>query len=238
MQGHEIEVPDGATLVKVVRALGKHRYVATRMHLLHAFAIEAASAYAIDPALGVARAWAEAVMRDPAIDRGSRDERLYRRSSEAELVATLDAFWANASARAEVHARLLDHLATIGVDPAENGRLPFDEAHEDDVFPILIDAGWELLPLASLDPERHKGAIAAFGDALAWEVARFEEQNEVPSPVYLHELPVLGAVELLAAVDDALAVTAPFVVWASGPETYLDYVLRGVTKVAGIAREA
>ncbi len=98
------------------------------------------------------------------------------------------------------------------------------------MFPILVDAGWELLPLAQLDFERHRGAIRSFDD---FEVARFDEESAVPSLVTLHELPLLGGVELLAPFDDETRITrAPFVLWQQGHETYLDYVLRGALRAA------
>ena len=231
MIGHEIDARNGEELVRFVRALGQHRYVASRLHLVHAFAIEAAG-IAGDPALADARAWAEGVLADPEIDRASKDERLHRRVTEAELVAVLAAFWTPGAQRESAAITLALRLAEIGVEPPDPADVPFDEDAEEDVFPILIDAGWELLPLRGLDPERHRGAVAAFGDALAFDVAKFDEESAVPETVTLHELPALGAIELLTALDEDGAVRAPFVLWTAGHETYVDYVLRGVLKVA------
>ena len=243
MIGREIEANSGEELVRFVRALGQHRYVSSRLHLVHAFAIEAACAAAAheppDAAtlatLAEAKAWATQVLGDADIDRASKDERLYRRVSDAELVAVLGAFWNDAVRREHASLALAERLVEIGAEPPDLDALPFDEAREEDMFPVLVDAGWELLPLGALDPERHKGAIAAFEDALAFDVAKFEEENAVPPPVTLHELPALGALELLAAIDDEGELRAPFVLWSSGHETYVDYVLRGVLKIAKIA---
>jgi hypothetical protein len=235
--GHEIDAATGDELVAFVRALGRHRYVASRLHLVHAFAIEAACP---DPALEEAGAWAREVLDDPGIDRASKDERLYRRATDAELVAVVSAFWSGARERASAaRDKLAARLGEIGVEipdaDADDAPLPFDDEAEDDVFPVLVDAGWELVRLADLDAERHKGAIGNFGDLLAWEVARFEEENAVPPLVHLHELPVLGPIELLAALDpETRAPRAPFVLWVAGDETYQDYVLRGATKAAGL----
>jgi hypothetical protein len=238
VNGHEIDAIDGEQLVRFVRALGQHRYVASRLHLIHAFAIEAACAStefeAEDPALLEAKTWAVKVLADPAIDRTSKDERLYRRATDAELVAVLAAFWNDTEQRERASLALAERLVEIGAPPPDLEALPFDESKEDDMFPLLIDAGWELLSLSQLDPERHKGAMNAFGDALAFDVARFEEENAVPPPVTLHELPALGPLELLAALDGDGEVRAPFVLWTSGDETYVDYVLRGVLKAAKI----
>lgn len=242
MNGHEIDAVSGEQLVRFVRALGQHRYVASRLHLVHAFAIEAACASTElddeDPALLDAKSWAVKVLADPDVDRASKDERLYRRATDAELVAVLKAFWNDTEQRERASLALAERLVEIGIEPPNLEALPFDESAEDDMFPVLIDAGWELLSLSQLDPERHKGAIHAFGDALAFEVAKFEEENAVPPPVTLHELPALGAIELLVALDGDGEVRAPFVLWTSGNETYVDYVLRGVLKVAKIAPPA
>jgi hypothetical protein len=236
--GHEIDAGSGEALVRFVRALGQHRYVASRLHLVHAFAIEAACASlefeADDPALAEAKAWAEGVLADTSIDRASKDERLHRRATDAELVAVLSAFWTPGERRERASLALAERLVAIAAPPPDLEAVPFDESSEEDMFPVLVDAGWELLPLAQLDPERHKGAIGAFEEALTYDVAKFEEENAVPPLVTLHELPALGAVELLAAVDDDGELRAPFVLWTSGNETYVDYVLRGVMKAAKI----
>lgn len=245
MIGHEIDAVSGEQLVRFVRALGQHRYVASRLHLVHAFAIEAACASsaasefeaedaAAVAALAEAKVWAAGVLSDGEVDRASKDERLYRRVTDAELVAVLAAFWNDGERRERASLALASLLVEIGAEPPDLERLPFDESSEDEMFPVLVDAGWELLPLSGLDPERHKGAMGAFDDALAFEVAKFEEENAIPPPVTLHELPALGALELLATIDADGEVRAPFVLWSSGNETYVDYVLRGVLKVAKI----
>lgn len=233
MIGHEIEARDGEELTRLVRALGQHRYVASRLHLVHAFAVEAAG-LAGDPALGEARAWAESVLANEDIDRSSKDERLLRRVTDAELVAVLGAFWMPGPQRETAAITLAMRLAEIGVAPPDAAAVAFDEDAEEDMFPVLVDAGWELVALRALDPERHRGAIAAFGDALAFDVARFEEESAVPEAITLHELPAIGATELLMALDDDDLVRAPFVLWTSGNETYGDYVLRGILKIARI----
>ena len=231
MIGFEIGTRTGDELIRFVRALGQHRYVASRLHLLHAFAVETAAEH---PAMGEAGAWAKRVVGAAgAIDLASKDERLFRRATDAELVAVLETFWGAGEAAAAAKARLRERLASIDALPDES-LLPFDEAHEEDVFPVLVDAGWELLPLAHLDLERHKGAIQSFDD---FEVARFEEESAIPPVVHLYELPVLGAVELLGGVDDGGASRAPFVLWYQGNETYVDYVLRGVVRASKITLE-
>ncbi|HVJ90923.1 MAG TPA: hypothetical protein VM580_14065 [Labilithrix sp.] len=234
MIGFEIGCRSAEELLRFLRALGQHRYVASRLHLVHAFAIEAAAEH---PALAEAAAWARRTL-DPngGIDLASKDERLHRRASDAELAGLLETFWVPGDASEKAKARLRERLASIDALP-QPSRLPFEEEREEDVFPVLVDAGWELLPLAHLDFERHRGAIAAFDD---FEVARFEEESAIPPIVTLHELPVFGGVELLAAFDDAAGAEerrtrAPFVLWQQGAEPYVDYVLRGVLRASKIS---
>ncbi len=212
MIGFDIEVSVPDDLVRLVRALGQHRYVSSRLHIAHAFALEA-----------IGDEWALGVLHDASIDKASKDERLVRKIDDKELVAVLSAFWGeDETAKNKLRDRL------VAIDASLEG-IPFDDGRENDMFPILIDAGWELLPLAQLDPERHKGAMNAFGEQIAWEVAKFEEENQVPAEPTLHELPLIGAAELLHPLD------APFAIWQQGNETYLDYVLRGVLKMAKLS---
>jgi hypothetical protein len=215
--------------VRVVRALGSHRYVAGRLHLVHALAVAAIA----DDAAGVlaeARTWAQRILSDPEIDAASRDERLWRRCGDAEVAAVVEAFWVPGERAAAARARLRERLERHELAAAEHA--PFDEAFEEATHPVLVDAGWELTPLSGLDPERHRGAIAAFGDALAFESACFEEQTAIPPRAHLYELPALGPVELLRGAGSDGTLAAPLVVWADGHETYVDYVIRGVRRAA------
>jgi hypothetical protein len=227
MDAHELSIPNGEAAARVVRALGQHRYVGGRLHLVHAFAFCALDA---SPELAAAAAWARAVMADASIDKASRDERLFRRSSEVEIAHVLGAFWGTGPVRERAHARLREHLWAAEIALPEHA--PFDEAREDETFPVLVDAGWELLPLCSLDPERHRGAIQEFGEPILWDAAVFEEQSRADPAPYLQELPALGAAELLAGAGEDGALVAPLPVWTSGPEPYHAYVLRGVLRAA------
>jgi hypothetical protein len=227
--------------IRLVRALGSHRYVAGRLHLTHALAIASVGDDA-GGALAEARTWALAILaregagegeraheRD-AIDLGSRDERLWRRGTDAEVAALLEAYWTPGTRSRAARDALREQLARRGL--AVDDRVPFDESDEDGIHPMAIDAGWELLGLHELDPERHRGAIGAFGDELAFASARFEEETSVPAPSHLYELPAFGPTELLAAAGDDGRLTQPFVIWAQGHETYLDYVFRGIRRAA------
>jgi hypothetical protein len=218
MIGFELEDLGADDLVRFVRTLGQHRYCEGRLHLVHAFAIDASGDV---PELAEAKAWAKRALGG-ILDIASKDERLYRRVTDAELVAVLAAFWTG-----DASARLAEHLERIGAIP-DPSALPFDEAAEDEMFPLLVDAGWQLVPVEKLDPERHRGAIAAFDD---YEVTKFEEENRIPPRATLHELPALGGIELMHAFEND-RLRAPFVLWQEGHPEYLDYVLRGILRAA------
>jgi len=230
MDARELPLTHGAEAVRLVRALGQHRYVASRLHLVHAFVFAALD---LSPEIAEGVRWAADVLSNSSIDKASKDERLWRRSAEVEIAFALDEFWGQKETRERVHSRLRDHLDAAEIEVPE--RAPFDETHEDDTFPVLIDAGWELLPLAMLDPERHKGAILSFGEPILFESAKFEESSMAEASAYLQELPALGPVELLSGAEPDGTLGEPLVLWTAGPDAYHEYVLRGALRAAKIA---
>jgi len=230
MEGIVLPVIDGDEAARLVRALGKHRYVAGRLIVVHALAIAAA-----DPD----DAWARELLATPGLDLGSRDERLFASVDEERLAHVLGAFWGgDAASRAAVHERLASWLERAGLPFPDSfeAASPFDESAEDEMFPVLVDAGWELLRLAELDPQRHAGAIGAYGDAITFESARFEEENAVPPRApYVQELPALGANELLRGVDPSGALVDRLHLFVEGEPIYQDYVTRGVLRAAKLS---
>jgi len=226
MHGEDLPIVNAEEFLRVVKALGGHRYVDGSLHLIHAFAYEAAG-----PREGLEEGyeWATSLLQSGEVDPNSRDPRLFRSSSSSELHGVLAAFLPAGTHHAR--ERLRSKLSTIDSSPS---RTPFDERAEADMFPLLIDAGWQLLPLAKLDHERHKGAILAFGEEIAFESARFEEENALPERIALHELPAFGAAELLESTDAEGDLRYPIPLFSEGNDIYLDYILRGVLKIAKI----
>jgi hypothetical protein len=228
----ELPARTAEEIARLVRALGSHRYVAGRLLLVHAFAFDALADAGIEE-LREACLWAAGVLASD-VDPDSRDERLWRRANEREVAAVLAAFWESDERSDRARMKLVAHLDAIDA-PVPEGDEPadalFDESAEEDVFPVLVDAGWELLPLAGLDAERHRGAIEAFGDPLAFDCAKFEEESAIDAPPPLQELPAIGARELLYGAAHGI-LRAPFVLWTEGCEPYQDYVLRGVLRAA------
>jgi hypothetical protein len=227
-----LPVSTAAEVIRVVRALGGHRYVAGRLVVVHALAFDAIDLPDAPLAAGEALSWARRALGPSDIDPASKDPRLYRSASPDEVTAVLEAFWTPGSRADQVHERLMSRLESLGLDVGVHA--PFDEAAEDDIHPCLIDAGWELHPLSVLDPERHKGAILAFDEPILFEAARFEEESAIPPIRHLQELPAFGPVELLRGVDPDGALLEPLVLWTEGNEIYQDYVLRGALRAAKV----
>ncbi len=220
MIGSDLGITTVDEACRVVRALGGHRYVVGRQHLVHALALEGAE--------GDAGMWAQQALANEDLDHASRDPRLWRACSETEVADVLARFWgADDAARFRLEVAL-DRLLLPMPEPE-----PFDESREDELHPLMIDAGWELLALAELDAERHKGAMAAYGEPILFETARFLEQESMPKQVHLYELPAFGPRELIHGARDGVLLH-PFVVYLQGEPTYVDYVLRGVLKAAKI----
>lgn len=217
MEARELPVRRVEDALRVVRALGGHRYVAARKHLVHALV------------LGGERA--RRVLEEPGVDPASRDERLWLECTEAEVAEVLGRHWREGDDAARAKDELLDALERLGLPlPAAE---PFDPDAEGELHPLLVDAGWELSPLRELDPERHKGLLAYYDDETALASARYEEENAIPRLAQLQELPAIGPRELLfGAAQGELA--APLVVWCAGDATYHEYVIAGVLRAAKI----
>jgi len=224
----ELPAMSPAAAVRVVRALGGNRYVEGRLHEVHAFVFAAAGAH---HALVEAQTWAARVLSDPTIDRDSKDPALFRAATDKELGAALGAFWGDPG-EAEARARLTELLRSVGAEPS--GGPLFDEGAEEDVYPVLIDAGWQLLPLARLESERHRGVLESYTE-LELASARFEEESAVPPRAQLLELPVFGGRELVLPEDEWGELRSPLVVWSSLDATYEDYLVRGVLRAAKVA---
>lgn len=147
---------DADAVCRLIRALGSNRYVAGAAHDVHAFVLSSVPRLCPDLSSRAA-----AILDGGTVDCTSRDERLYLRVSSRELSEILRGFWIDEH-RAEYRQALRNNFERFSI---ENVELPlFDEAAEDYLYPVLIDAGWELHALSELDPERHRGVFEAYGD--------------------------------------------------------------------------
>jgi hypothetical protein len=214
MDARELHIRQVEDVVRVVKALGTHRYVAARKHMVHA--------------LVLGDDWARSVLSNPDIDAASRDERLWRACTEAEVCDVLLRHWRDDAEGEKARHALADRLEELGL-PLPHAEA-FDASEEEDIHPMLVDAGWELVPLRELDPVRHAGLLGWYEDTVHLENARFEEENAIPPLVHLQELPAIGPRELLfGAVGGELV--EPLVIWCAGDATYHEYVLAGVRRV-------
>lgn len=205
-------------LGRLLRALGKHRYVEEVDHRIH---------WMVDDALRDlplfaphAAAFDARRARERGLDPASRDPSLWRPAPLDEVLAALSAFWADPGAPARAD-RLRDLVTSAGLPLADHP--PFEASPESPPHPELITLDWVLYPVDELDAERHRGALEAME----------EEGEEVPSPsapIY-QEGPTLAYPELAAGMRDGELV-AEWLVWSEPPISYAGYVLRGASKAA------
>jgi hypothetical protein len=205
-------------VTRLLRALGKHRYVREVDHRLH-WTVDAALAEL--PAFAPHAAAFEARRRaEPQLEIASRDPSLWRAASIDEVVQALSVFWAADEQAARCAARLEKAIASTGLPPCEHP--PFGADVESPPHPELVLLDWVLLPVEELDTERHAGALACMEDS----------GEEVSPSAPLHqEGPILAAPELCRGARDGV-VMEDFVIWSEEPYRYADYVLRGAAKAA------
>ncbi len=203
---------------RLVRVLGKHRYVSEVDHRIH---------WVLDAALRDiplfqrhAEAFDQRRVQEPTLELASRDPSLWRSASADDVALALEAFWTPSEEAEARAARLLTIITELGLLPALHE--PFACPPDDPPHPELILLNWTLLPVDDLDPERHAGALAAMEDS---------EDEAVPGEPIHQEGPILAAPELCLGAHNGV-LTGDFLVWADGPYSYSDYVLRGASKAA------
>jgi len=208
-------------VARLVRALGKHRYIAEvdlRLHFLVDRALQLMPEFRPHAAAFEAR-----VAREKSLDLRSRDPSLWRPATIDEVLLALTTFWTPDASGIVARARLLELLEELELGGADHA--PFASKPEEPPHPELVLLDWVLLPVDELDTERHAGALAALE----------ESGDEIAASAGIHqEATVIAGAELaLGAPNGALA--DDFVVWSEPPYAYADYVFRGVSKAAKLA---
>jgi len=205
-------------LGRLLRALGKHRYVEEVDHRIH---------WMVDAALRDlphfaphAAAFEQRRARERELDPASRAPSLWRPAPLDEVMAALAAFWTDAAAP-EHRRRLRELISAAGLPLADHP--PFEAPAESPPHPELIQLDWVLLPVDELDTERHRGALEAMEE---WG----EEVTNPSDPIY-QEGPILALPELCGGLEDG-RLAAEWLVWSEPPLSYADYVLRGASKAA------
>lgn len=219
MQGWSFAARLPDEVARVLRALGKNRYVREVDHRLH---------WAVDAALVDLPGHAEHARRfearraaEPGLEPGSRDPSLWRPATADEIASALAAFWTPGPELEARRQRLLDALVDAGVAIPEHE--PFATDPEEPPFPELVLCDWVYLAVDELDADQHAGALGALEE--------LGEPIETPSdPVYV-EGPSIGPVELLDGAPRGV-LGEGWLVWADGPYGYVDYVFRGVSRAA------
>ncbi len=203
---------------RLLRALGKHRYVREADHRLH---------FTVDEALSEVAPFAEAhaafrrrLVADASLDVASRDPRLWRSAGLDEVLAVLRAFWDPTPEARRLAERLERAVAATGLPALEHA--PFGCSPESPPHPELVLLDWELLPVGDLDPERHAGALAAMEDS--------GDEAHPTAPIY-QEGPILALPELVSGASNGV-LGEDFLIWSDGPYAYADYVFRGAAKAA------
>jgi len=206
---------------RLLRSLGKHRYVQEVDHRIH---------WAVDQALRDlpgfaqhAQAFEEFHARTPDLELNSRDPQLWRPAPVEDVIAALQIFWSTGEASEDAHERLFAALLGAGLTPGEHE--PFASSADEPSHPELVTLDWVLLPIDELDTDRHAGALAALEDS--------GDEIDPSAPIY-HEGPSLAAPELILGAPEGELV-GDFVIWADGPYAYSDYIFRGVAKAAKLA---
>jgi hypothetical protein len=205
-------------VARLVRALGRHRYLREADHRLH-FSIDLALSH-LPSFAPHAKAFEARASREADLDLRSRDPSLWRPVSADEIATVLTAFWTPDAEGMEARERLLDVLDELHLGAGDHA--PFASSPEEPPFPELVLLDWVLLPVDELDADRHAGALTALEDS--------GEEIDASAPVY-QEATVIAAPELVLGAPNG-ALVEDFVIWSDGPYAYSDYVFRGASKMA------
>jgi len=206
---------------RLLRALGKHRYVREVDHRLH-FSVDKALAD-LPPFKAHAEAFEARRKKDRELEIASRDPSLWRPATIDDVIAALRAFWTPGKDAEQRKKALRAALAETRLP--EQTHEPFDASADEPPHPELILLDWVLLPVDELDADRHQGALLAMEEAA--------EEVNASAPVY-QEGPILALPELCEGAEEG-QLREDFFVWSDGPYSYSDYVFRGAAKVAKLA---
>jgi hypothetical protein len=206
---------------RLLRALGKHRYIREVDHRIH---------WTIDQTLADLPAFAPHARvfdlrrrNEKNLEPQSRDPSLWRQATIEEVVIALRSFWVPGAEAERRKKQLRQLLEELGLSNMEHE--PFEASADEPPHPELIQLDWVLYPVDELDADRHRGALEAMEEA--------QEEVDASAPVY-QEGPIITIPELCDGAPDG-NLSADFLVWSDGPYSYSDYVFRGASKAAKLA---
>lgn len=210
-------------VARLLRALGKHRYIKEvdhRVHFVVDLVLEDLPAFKPHAAK-----FKQRVEKEKDLELKSRDPSLWRPATTDDVIAILTAFWGSGE---EVDARV-DRLAEVleeyGFELPDHE--PWESDPDEPPFPELLTLDWVLLPVDELDADHHKGALEA--------IAKSDDAPNPSAPIY-QEGPTFSAVELADGAPNGVLV-GDFLVWSEEPYAYADYVFRGASKAAKLISE-
>jgi len=206
-------------LGRVLRALGKHRYVEEVDHRIH-WMVDAALAD-LPLFAAHARAFEARRAREISLDVASREPSLWRAAPLDEIMAALHAFWSDGPAAEQRRERLRELLISAGLPLSDHP--PFQASPESPPHPEFIQLDWVLFAIDELDAERHRGALDAMAE-------HGEEVTHPSAPIY-QEGPTIALPELCAGMRDG-ELQEEWIVWSEPPYSYADYVFRGACRAA------
>ncbi len=203
---------------RLLRALGKHRYIREVDLRLH---------WTLDHVLADlpifaphARAFELRRQNDKNLEPASRDPSLWRPASVDDIMAVLRAFWTPGPEADKRKERLREVIDKLGLPPIDHP--PFEASADEPPHPELVQLDWELYPVDELDADRHRGALEAMEEA--------QEEVDASAPVY-QEGPLFSVPELCNGAPSG-TMESDFLVWSDGPYSYSHYVFKGAAKVA------
>lgn len=205
-------------VARLLRMLGKHRYIQEVDHRLH-WTVDVALSDIPSFAAHAAK-FAERRQSSKDLDVASRDPSLWRPVDVEEVIGVLTAFWGPGEVVEARHERLRKAFEEVGFSTPEHEA--FETNPEEPPFPELVLLDWVLLPVDQLDADRHRGAL---------EALEFSEDDVNPSAPIYQEGPAISIVELLEGAPRGI-LEEDFLIWSEGPYAYADYVFRGVSKAA------
>lgn len=199
-------------IARTLAAMQRHRYLKEVDLRIH-WSVDAALSPLGDPFGEYASS-----LRADGVELNSRDERCWRPVDADTMVQVMRQFWSReATALSERLSRL---LRAAEIDAVEH--VPFQADVDEAPFPELLLLDWVFYPVDELDAERHAGALRAMD--------RAQEEVHASEPIYVESFSL--AEPELCALSWKGALPVDLMVWADGPYSYVDYVFRGVSKMA------
>lgn len=216
MRAWEFPVRNHEEAGRLLRTLGKHRYVKEVDHRIHIL-VDAALSEVL-PFSSHHEAFTKQRESAPDLDLLSRDPRLFRSASADEVAQALSIFWSPGGGDARSKLRELYEMWGFAAPTAP----AFAADPNDPPHPELILLDWVLYAVDALDAERHAGVLSNLEEST--------ESYHPSEPIY-QEGPTLALHELCEGCAEG-ALRGDFLIWSDGPYAYADYVFRGASRAA------